>query len=70
MITIVGNTKENAEFSRHVKWRIKSISHLRNTREIIVEYINTTRNLVDRYIKGLVRAVIDEASRKMGLKPT
>jgi hypothetical protein len=70
MITIVGNAKENAKFSRHVKRRIKSVKHLRNTEEIVVEYINTARNLVDPFTKGLAHAVIDEASREMGLKPT
>jgi hypothetical protein len=43
---------------------------LRNTGEIVVEYINTARNLVDPFTKGCTRAVIDEASREMGLKPT
>jgi hypothetical protein len=70
VITIVGNAKENAMFSRHVKQRIKSIRHMRNTGEIAVEYINTTQNLVDPFTKGLARAVIDKASREMGLKPT
>jgi hypothetical protein len=31
VITIVGNAKENAKFSRHVKQRIKLVRHLRNT---------------------------------------
>jgi hypothetical protein len=70
MITIVGNAKENSKFSRHVKRRIKSVRYLRNTGEIAVEYINTTRNLADPFTKGLARAVIDKASREMGLKPT
>jgi hypothetical protein len=42
VITIVGNAKENVKFSRHVKRRIKSVRHLRNTGKIVVEYINTT----------------------------
>jgi hypothetical protein len=37
---------------------------------IDVEYINTNRNLADPFIKGLARAVIDEASKEMGLQPT
>ena len=69
MITIVGNAKENAKFSRHVKRRIKSVRHLRNTGEIVIEYINTARNLADPFTKGLARAVIDEESREMRLKP-
>jgi hypothetical protein len=66
LITIVGNAK----FSRHVKRRIKSVRHLRNTGEIVVEYINTTRNLAVPFTKGLAHAVIDETLREMGLKPT
>jgi hypothetical protein len=63
--TIVGNAKGNAKFSRHVKRRIKLVRHLRNTREIAIEYINTARNLVDPFTKGLTRVVINEASREM-----
>jgi hypothetical protein len=70
MITNVGNAKENVKFSRHVKQRIKSIRHLRNTGEIAIENINATQNLADPFTKGLARALIDEASREMGLKPT
>jgi hypothetical protein len=70
VITIVGNAKENAKFSRHVKRRIKSVRHLRNTGEIVMEYINTTQNLTDPFTKGLARAVIDKASREMRLKLT
>jgi hypothetical protein len=44
--------------------------YLRNTGEIIVEYINTTQNLVDLFIKGLARDVIDKASREVLLKST
>jgi hypothetical protein len=70
VITIVGNAKENSKFSKHVKRGIKSIRYLRNTGEIVVEYINTTQNLPDPFTKGLTCVVIDEASREMGLKPT
>jgi hypothetical protein len=70
VIITVGNAKENAKFSRHVKRRIKSVRHLRNTGEIVIEYINTARNLADPFTKGLAHAVIDGALREMGLKPT
>jgi hypothetical protein len=70
VIQIVGNAKGNAKFSRHVKRLIKSVRHLRNIGEIVVEYINTAQNLVDPFTKGLACDVIDEASREMGLKPT
>jgi hypothetical protein len=35
-----------------------------------VEYINTTKNLGDHFTKGLTHAMIDEASKEMGLQPT
>ena len=54
MITIVGNAKENAKFSRHVKRRIKSVKHLRNTEEIVVEYINTAQKLGGPFYKGII----------------
>jgi hypothetical protein len=69
MITIVGSAKENLKPTRHVKRRIKIVRHLRHTCVIAVEYINTTRNLADPFTKGLARAVIDEASKEMGLRP-
>jgi hypothetical protein len=53
-----------------VKRCIKSVRHLRNTGEIIVEYINSARNLADPFTQGLARVVIDGASREMGLNPT
>jgi hypothetical protein len=43
---------------------------MRNTGEIAVEYINTTQNLADPFTKGLTRAVMNKASREMGLKLT
>jgi hypothetical protein len=67
---LLGNAKENPKFSRHVKRRIKLVRHLRNIREIVIEYIDTTQNLADPFTKGLTCVVIDEASREMGLKPT
>jgi hypothetical protein len=70
VITIVGSAKENLKSTRHVKWQIKTVRHLRHTCVIAVEYINTIRNLADPFTKGLVRVVIDEASKEMGLQPT
>jgi hypothetical protein len=67
---IVGNAKENLKSTRHVKRRIKTVRHLRHTCVIVVEYINTSRNLADPFTKGLARAMIDEASKEMGLQPT
>jgi hypothetical protein len=70
VITIVGSAKENLKSMRHVKWQIKTMRHLRHTCVIALEYINTTRNLADPFTKGLARAMIDEASKEMGLQPT
>jgi hypothetical protein len=70
VITIVGSANENLKFTRHVKRQIKIVRYLRHTCVIVVEYINTTRNLADHFTKGLARAVIDEASKEMGLQPT
>jgi hypothetical protein len=70
MITIVGSAKKSLKSTRYVKRRMKTVRHLRLTCVIVVEYINTTRNLVDPFTKGLGCAVIDEASKEMGLQPT
>ena len=34
-----------------------------------MEYIQTAKNLVDPFTKGLSRTVIDNASKEMGLRP-
>jgi hypothetical protein len=46
------------------------VRHLRHIGVIAVEYINTTINLADPFTMGLAHAVIDEASKEMGLQPT
>jgi hypothetical protein len=70
VITKVKSSKDNLKSSRHVKRRIKSLRNLRHKGVIVVDYINTTKNLADPFTKGLSRAVIDGASREMGLRPT
>jgi len=37
---------------------------------IALDYVQTAKNLVDQFIKGLSRNMIDEASREMGMRPT
>jgi hypothetical protein len=44
--------------------------HLTHTCVIVVEYINTSRNLADPFTKGLARDVIGEESNEMELQPT
>jgi hypothetical protein len=69
VIVKVNNSKDNVKSSRHVKRRLKSVRKLRNSEVIIVTYIQTDKNLVDPFTKGLSCNVIDSASRKMGLRP-
>jgi hypothetical protein len=49
---------------------LKSVRKLRNSGVIAIDYVQTTKNLADPFIKGLSRNVIDSASKEMGLRPT
>jgi hypothetical protein len=69
VITKVNSAKNNAKSTRHVKRRLKSVRKLRNSRVINVAYVQTDKNLVDPFIKGLSRNVIEIASREMGMRP-
>ena len=61
--------KDNMKSSKHIKRRLKSIRHTRETGLISVEYIQSERNLVDPFTKGLARKTIQAASQGMGLIP-
>jgi len=69
VIVKVNSAKDNANLSRHVKRRLKSVRKLRNSGVIIVTYTQTDKNLTDPFTKGLSRNVIDSASREMGMRP-
>ena len=56
--------------TRLVKKQLKSVRKLRNSRVIALDYVHTSKNLVDQFTKGLSCNVIDGASREMGLRPT
>jgi hypothetical protein len=56
--------------SRHVKRRLKSIRKMGNFGVIALDYIRTSKNLANPFIKGLSRNVIGNASGEMGLRPT
>jgi hypothetical protein len=56
--------------SRYVKRRLKSVTKMRNSRVIALDYIQTSKNLADPFTKGQSRNVINNASREMGLRPT
>jgi hypothetical protein len=69
VIIKVNSSKDNMKSSRHVKRRLKSVRKLRSSRVIALDYIPTTENLADQFTKGLSRSVIDNSSRKLGLRP-
>ena len=70
MITKVNSSKDNMKSTRHVRRRLKSVRKLRNSIVIALDYVHTSKNLVDQFTKGLSRNVIDSASSEMGLRPT
>jgi len=70
MITKVNSSKDNMKSTRHVKRRLKSIRKLRNSGVIALDYVHTSKNLANQFIKGLSRNVIDSALSEMGLRPT
>ena len=70
VIVKINSSKDNMKSSRHVKRRLKSVRKLKNSRVITLDYIQMSKNLADAFTKGLLRNVIDNASREMGLRPT
>jgi hypothetical protein len=48
---------------------LKTVRKLRNSGVITVSYIQTDKNLVDPFTKGLSQNVIEIASREMGMRP-
>ena len=70
VIVKVNSSKDNMKSSRHVKRRLKSVRKLRNSGVIALDYVRTAKNLSDQFTKGLSWNMIDNASMKLGLKPT
>ena len=70
VIIKVNSSKDNMKSSRHVKRRLKSVTKLKNSGVIALDYIQTSKNMVDPFTKGLSRNMIDNASREMGMRPT
>jgi fructose-1,6-bisphosphatase/inositol monophosphatase family enzyme len=66
----VNSSKDNMKSTRYVKRRLKSVRKLRNSGVIALDYVHTSKNLVDQFTKGLSRNVIDSASSEMGMRPT
>jgi hypothetical protein len=69
VIAKVDSSKDNMKSSRYIKRRLKSIRKMRNSGVITVGYVNTEKNLANPFTKGLSRNVIDNASKKTGLRP-
>jgi hypothetical protein len=69
VVTKVNSAKNNAKSTRHVKRCLKSVRKLRNSRVIVVAYMQTDKNMADPFTKGLSRNVIEIASREMGMRP-
>jgi hypothetical protein len=70
VITKVNSSRDNMKSTRHVKRRLKTVRKLRNSAVISLDYVHTSKNLVDQFTKGLSCNVIECASRELGLRPT
>ena len=70
VIVKINSSKDNMKSSRHVKRRLKSVRKLRNSGVIMLDYIQTSKNLAGPFTKGLSHNVIDNASMEMGFRPT
>jgi hypothetical protein len=55
VITKVKNSQDNIKFTKYVKHMLKSVRKLRSSRVIVVDYIQTAKNLADPFTKGLSR---------------
>jgi hypothetical protein len=69
VIIKINSSKDNMKSTKHIKWRLKSVRKLRNSRVIALDYVHTPKNLADQFTKGLSRSAIDSASSEMGLRP-
>ena len=65
VIVKVNSSKNNMKSSRHVKRPLKSIKKLRNFGVIALDYIQTPKNLIDQFTKGLLWNVIDNVSLEL-----
>ncbi len=70
VIIKVNSSKDNMKSSRYIKRRLKSVRKQKNSGVIVLDYVQTAKNLADQFTKGLPCNVIDCASREMGLRPT
>src|SRR3954471_9266919 len=54
------SSKENMQSNKHIRMRLKSVRHLRNSGVIALDYIQSAKNLEDPFSKGLSRVVIEK----------
>jgi hypothetical protein len=59
MIVKVNSSKDNIKSSKHVKRRMKSARKMKNSGVITLDYLQTAKNPVEPFIKGLSRNVTD-----------
>jgi hypothetical protein len=52
IITKINSSKDNMKSSRHVKRQLKSVRKLINSRVISLDYVHTSKNMVDRFTKS------------------
>jgi hypothetical protein len=62
VIIKINSSKDNMKSTRHIKRRLKSVRKLRNSGVIVLDYVHTSKNLADQFIKGLSSSVIESAS--------
>ncbi|WVZ84197.1 hypothetical protein U9M48_031252 [Paspalum notatum var. saurae] len=65
----VNSRKDNLKSSRHIRRRLNSCRHARETGVITLDYIKSERNLADPLTKGLAQKSIQAACVGMGLIP-
>jgi hypothetical protein len=70
VITKVNSFRDNMKSTRHVKRHLKTVRKVKNPGVILLDYVHTSKNLTDRFTKGLSRNVIEGALRELGLRPT
>jgi len=64
------SSTDNMQSTKHIRRGLKSVRHSRISEVIALDYMQTAKNLVDPFTKGLSRVVIENASREIGLRPT
>jgi hypothetical protein len=59
----------NIKSTRHIKRHLKPIRRIRNSRVITVDYIQTEKNQVGPFTKGLSRNAVNTTSKEICLRP-